>query len=379
MVQVVEAAASRRFRAFLSYSRADDRTARWLHGELERFRTPKDLVGATGTHGPVERRVAPVFRDRTDLSSGGVLQAKLVEALRDSEFLVVLCSPSSAKSAYVNAEVQQFIDEGRADHILPVIVSGEPHSGSDETECMSPALRTLELLAADLRDTKLENGRQIGDGREGGKFKLIAGMLGVRLDALLQRERRRQRARAAAGTAMSLVFLALAVVASGAAYVAYQNEQEARRQTAAAQASADFLVSTFEIAIPALENPNSITARTILDRGARRIDAEFDRQPSVKARLVDTIARAYSHLGMAAEARALLERNIGNLQSTGADGVQALLTFAHAYRIEGEFERALAMADQARRQLQEEWRERPDLAGYVHETCPPSALMRQIG
>src|SRR5262249_22474330 len=101
---------SRRFRAFLSYSRGDDGTAKWLHGELERFRTPKDLIGVIGSRGRVEKRVGPVFRDRTDLSSGGELEARLIEALRDSEFLIVLCSPASARSSYVNAEVQRFVD-----------------------------------------------------------------------------------------------------------------------------------------------------------------------------------------------------------------------------------------------------------------------------
>ena len=47
--------------------------------------------------------------------------------------------------------------------------------------------------AADLRETKLPGGRLVGDGREGGRLKLIAGLLGVPLDNLVQRERKRQR------------------------------------------------------------------------------------------------------------------------------------------------------------------------------------------
>ncbi|MGD9981188.1 MAG: toll/interleukin-1 receptor domain-containing protein, partial [Hyphomonadaceae bacterium] len=296
-----------RFKAFLSYSRKDDRVAKWLHAALEAYRTPRELLKTEGSRGPVSKRVSPVFRDRTDLSSGGVLHGKLVEALQQSEFLIVLCSPASAQSAYVNAEVEQFIREGRAHQVMPVIVSGEPNSTDPATECMPPALKALELLASDLRDIKLASGQRVGDGKEGGKFKLIAGMLGVPLDALLQRERRRQALRAAFSTALSAVFLALAVVAAGAAYVAYQNELEARRQTAAAEASADFLVSTFETANPTTENPDTITARMILDRGAARVRNQFSNEPSTKVRLIDAMARAYNRLGMMDSAQTLLE------------------------------------------------------------------------
>ena len=34
-----------KYRAFLSYSHADTRWAKWLHGRLEAFRIDKELVG----------------------------------------------------------------------------------------------------------------------------------------------------------------------------------------------------------------------------------------------------------------------------------------------------------------------------------------------
>lgn len=341
---------NRRFKAFLSYSRTDDRIAKWLHATLEAYRTPTQLLSSSGAFGVVAKRLSPVFRDRTDLSSGGELHHKLVEALKQSDFLVVLCSPASARSAYVNAEIESFLSEGRAASIMPVIVAGEPNSGDSATECLPPALKTLNLLASDLRDERRKDGKRIGDGREGGKFKLIAGMLGVPLDALLQRERRRQALRAAFSTGLSVVFLVLAMAAVGAAYVAYQNESEARRQTAAAQASADFLVSTFEVANPTTENPDTITARMILDRGAVRVRNQFSNEPSTKVRLIDAMARAYNRLGMIDSAQSLLQDHGSVMQSAGRDGVPAIVTLAETYRLHGQMDEALETTDQALRQ-----------------------------
>ncbi len=60
------------YRAFFSYSRADESAARWLHGALDRFRTPRDMIGQDGPLGAAPAKLHPIFRDRSDLSAGGV-------------------------------------------------------------------------------------------------------------------------------------------------------------------------------------------------------------------------------------------------------------------------------------------------------------------
>jgi hypothetical protein len=177
--------------AFFSYARADDRVANWLHRQLDSYRTPKALVGSAGALGPAPAKLHPIFRDRTDLQAGGHIDHALQQVLEESETLVVLCTPTSAKSHWVDHECETFLRLGRADRIFPVIASGQPESNDRDTECFPPSLRGKGLLAADLREIKLPNGQLVGDGREGGRLKLIAGLLGVPLDALAQRERRR--------------------------------------------------------------------------------------------------------------------------------------------------------------------------------------------
>ncbi|MGE0669015.1 MAG: toll/interleukin-1 receptor domain-containing protein [Sphingomonadales bacterium] len=199
------------YRAFFSYARADDRTANWLHRQLDSYRTPKALVGSEGLLGAVPAKLHPIFRDRTDLSAGNSVSESLQQALEESETLIVLCTPTSARSHWVNHECETFLSLGRADRIFPVIADGEPDSSDPSRECFAPVLRGKGLLAADLRELRRPNGQMIGDGREMGRLKLIAGLLGVPLDALIRRERRRQRLTLLGFGAATIVFACLAV------------------------------------------------------------------------------------------------------------------------------------------------------------------------
>jgi WD40 repeat protein len=219
-----------RYRAFFSYARADDRVANWLHRQLDSYRTPKSLVGAEGELGPAPARLHPIFRDRTDLEAGGHVDGALMAALAASETLVVLCTPTSARSPWVNRECAAFIELGREKLIFPVIAAGEPDSGNAETECFPPALRGRGLLAADLREIRKPNGQLVGDGREGARMKLIAGLIGLPLDRVIQRERRRQRQLVTLLSGAALTFLAVAVAAAGFGWLSEQRAATIRVQ-----------------------------------------------------------------------------------------------------------------------------------------------------
>src|SRR6478609_6009965 len=91
-----------RYRAFISYSHRDEHWATWLHRSIETYRVPRHLVGRDTPHGSVPARLAPVFRDRDELASSHQLGATLNKALQESQFQIVICSTSSAKSHWVN-------------------------------------------------------------------------------------------------------------------------------------------------------------------------------------------------------------------------------------------------------------------------------------
>src|SRR5437868_4756871 len=200
-----------RYYAFLSYSHKDKELADWLHRELERFRVPSALAGKLTANGVVPRRLTPIFRDQQELSAGGDLAEEIKAALAASQFLLVLCSPTAAKSRWTNAEIESFKRTRPEGCVLAAIVAGEPFAtdlpGREDEECFPPALRfkfdrrghptsrRAEPLAADFRDG--------GEGQRLAFLKLVAGMLGVGLDDLVQREttrRHRQLAWLAAGS-----------------------------------------------------------------------------------------------------------------------------------------------------------------------------------
>lgn len=207
----------RKYRAFFSYARADEHTANWLWGLLDRYHTPQTLIGAAGEFGPIPARLHPIFRDREDLSGGGALPERLRRALADSDALIVLCTQASAESAWVNQEVLAFLEFGREDRIFPVIANSNaawPADGPAENY-MPPALRERGFLAADLREEERE-GVRVGDGRRRGVRKLIAGLLGAPLDDFVRRDARRRDMRA-----LTLSSIAVAAITSALAALSY--------------------------------------------------------------------------------------------------------------------------------------------------------------
>ncbi|MDZ7628854.1 MAG: TIR domain-containing protein [Parvularculaceae bacterium] len=206
------------YAAFISYNSADREIARKLQRTLEAYSIPKVLRGRTTGFGVIGERIGKVCRDRTDFKTGESLNAALTEALDKSGALIVLCSPDSARSKWVNAEVEHFQKTGRAGRIFPLIVR------TDESrlvpDSFPPALRHAdgdEAIAADLQET--------GDGWHDGVLKILASVLDVDFDALRQRalEAARRRTRAAYGVAGGMAGLAAIAAISGVMAVQQRN------------------------------------------------------------------------------------------------------------------------------------------------------------
>jgi eukaryotic-like serine/threonine-protein kinase len=237
MTQISEVPACR-YRAFISYSHQDKSWANWLHKALETYAVPKRLVGQLTAAGVVPRRLAPVFRDRDELASATDLGREVNEALADSANLVVICSPRAATSRWVNEEVLAFKRLGRGEHIFCLIVDGEPDAselpGRAADECFAPALRyrlnadgalgneRTEPIAADVRPGK--------DGKTNAKLKLIAGMLGIGLDTLKQRELQRRIRRMTALATLAVVVMAITTALAITAMIARNTAERRQKQ-----------------------------------------------------------------------------------------------------------------------------------------------------
>ena len=242
-----DAGGALRYWAFLSYSHHDSADADWLHQAIERFVMPEGLVGRVTATGPVPKKLTPIFRDRSELAASSDLGQTIRAALRQSRFLIVLCSPAAATSRWVNEEILAFKKLHGEKRILAAIVGGEPWAsevaGREAEECFPPALREkidrkghptgkrAEPIAADLR--------KAGDGREAAKLKLIAGMLGLGLDDLVKREQQRRQKRLTYVAAASLAGM---TVASGLAVFAFDKRDEARDQRREAEGLVGFML-----------------------------------------------------------------------------------------------------------------------------------------
>jgi len=314
-----------RYYAFLSYSHKDHDVADWLHRELERFRVPHSLAGRHNQNGVVPKRLTPIFRDRHELAAADDLGAEIRSALASSQYLIVLCSPDAAKSRWTNAEIEEFKRTRPEGCVLAAIVSGEPYAsdvaGRAGDECFPPALRErydrlgrptgkrAEPLAADLRES--------GDGPRLGFLKLVAGMLGVGLDELVQRETTRRHRRLAWLAAGSLTGMA---VTSTLALAALQARDTAREQRREAEGLVGFMIGDLK------DKLEPIGKLDVLDGVGSRVLAYYRRQSTADisdAALVQR-SRALSLLGQVANLRGNLNAAAGYYREAMAGTAEAI-------------------------------------------------------
>lgn len=219
------------YRAFISYSHADEKWARWLMRRLESYRVPANLVGSKGRDGPIPAKLGKFFRDRDELPSAGDLSSTISTALENSTALIVICSTASAQSRWVNAEIDAFRQSVRENIIFSFIVDGDPASHDPSVACFPESLIRPDVEGDPEHEPLAADARKEGDGRERAFIKLAAGLLGVGLDDLRQRESHRKLRRMAIVTSAALAALAITVMLAISAQVA-RNDAEHRHEQA---------------------------------------------------------------------------------------------------------------------------------------------------
>ena len=234
---------SPRYWAFLSYSHADLRVARRLHRALEGFVVPRRLVGRPTPAGPAPRRIRPIFRDLDEMGAGASLSGRLKAALDASASLIVVCSPASVASPWVNEEIRRFKAERGEGRIFAVIVGGEPFASEradgEPLECFPRALRhrhdddeRVEPIAADLRPGR--------DSLRAAVLKLAAGVLDIELDELVQRDAARRNRQLVALTSL---FGAVAASMTALAILAFNAAETAQRERGRAEGLIEFMIT----------------------------------------------------------------------------------------------------------------------------------------
>jgi WD40 repeat protein len=198
-----------RYWAFISYSRQDDRWARWLQRRIEAFTIPRSVRPKIRKLGLRSIRLRPVFRDVDDLAASANLADALKTKLEASEVLIVLASPRSAHSSAVALEIDHFLSLGKTGRQLIAIIDGEPrvaNSAMDSTAAFSPLVaKGPEPLWVDFRAESEPRKRAL--------VRLIAGILEVGFDELWRKHRRLLRRRLVLRGIASVVVAAVVAAA----------------------------------------------------------------------------------------------------------------------------------------------------------------------
>lgn len=187
--------------AFISYRHAklDTFVAESLHKSLEAFHLPGNLSRQKSTG--EKTKITRIFRDKDELPLASDLSNPIRNALEHSEFLIVICSPRTPESAWVQREIETFIALHDREHVLAVLIEGEPEDSFPmalreyEEECVLPdgtvtrVTHQVEPLAADLRGSSHQ---EIRRKLRQEILRLAAPMFQCSYDDLKQRHRERK-------------------------------------------------------------------------------------------------------------------------------------------------------------------------------------------
>jgi tetratricopeptide (TPR) repeat protein len=288
--------ASAPFRAFVSYSHEDVAFAKRLQTWLETYRIPRRLQDRVAVVGGTSARIGPVFRDVADLSASEDLSAAIVHAISNSLALVVVCSPAASKSPWVAREIALFRKIHPDRPVLAALVAGDPSSAFPIELTRGGA----EPLAADFRRS--------GEGRRLAFLKIVAGVLGVPLDELIQRDGQRRQRRVMAVTAASMaVMIALAVMT----VLATTARREAERQRNEAEGLIEFMLTDLRAELKAvgrLDIMQNVNRRALSYYSERRSVSDLpDDSLERRARVLGAMGEDDENGGDLAQARARYE------------------------------------------------------------------------
>lgn len=170
--------------AFICYKHGpiDSPAAKALQQRLERFQT-------TDNAGKRIRPFRRVFLDEGELAACADFGQQIHDALENSKWLLVVCSPDTPLSPWVDLEIETFLKlHGPAarNRILTVLTSGDPKA-SFPPKLLEEQTGGREPFAVDLR---ADTPRQLRKKLKGDPFlRLAATMLDRPFDALKQRQR----------------------------------------------------------------------------------------------------------------------------------------------------------------------------------------------
>ena len=218
--------------AFISYrhSPLDIKIATALHRKLENYTLPRSIARKIG-----KRKLERVFRDTTELSVSAELSAEINQALINSDFLIVICSPRFSESVWCMQEVETFLKLNRRDQILLVLIEGEPKDSFPEILCYEDVVKkdingdevtVRENKMPLAADCKGKNSRELRNAINDTTLRLCSAIFGIKYDDLKQRQREVQFKKRV--LAVSAVILVLLLIISQSSYFLFRLHNQNR-------------------------------------------------------------------------------------------------------------------------------------------------------
>lgn len=302
-----------------------------VFNRIESYRLPKALRRAG--HEDVRR----AFRDTEELPVSRILTDTIDRALRSTRCLVVVCSTDTPASEWIDREVSTFIELGRAEHIYPLLITGDPERS------FPPSLKLVPDVEGRVMDIRVpgNNVRQMMAKAETELLRVIAGVTGC-AEGELSREHQLRRARRLALRAGSAAaaFLLVAGVSLGLMQLAHGYRETARQREDASMRILNEL--TYSLPdhltnvpgaygrIAGILRRNTEDINAILQLSRNRDAARYE-----AAANYEKLANAESVLGAYEEAFASEEKAVSlyeELAGSGYEGSAKALASAHNNR-----------------------------------------------
>ena len=161
----------------------------------------------------------------------------------------------------------------------------------------------------------------------------------------------RRRRGAALAASLLLASLILGTIGTSIGMLEARREAHATRQALSEiQELSQFLGELFAVSDPARAQGAEVTARQLLDEGAKTVRARFADRPLTRARFTRVIGEIYSDLGLHDEARGLLEEAVALLEARHGAHQPAVGEALHSMAVleleSGNFDQARQLFEQ---------------------------------
>ena len=211
-----------KYNAFISYRHVprDMEVAKEIQQQLERFNIPSEIKEKYSIE-----KITRIFRDQEELELTDDLSAKLEDNLKNSEYLIVICSDEYKKSPWCLKEVESFVKDKGREKVICVMADGEPPEVFPEILLREETVKetgngkktiietNIEPLACDYRG-------DFGEARKTELPRLAAKLIGCSYDELVMRQEKKKKKKTR--NVFMLVSIASAIIIS---YLVWSNNQ----------------------------------------------------------------------------------------------------------------------------------------------------------